>query len=372
MKSNIYNIQFLSDEIAEHTIKKFEIVSKYVYDWAYKLLGNDQCNKLVYIDCMSNSGIYHTKKNEIIEGSPIRVIKSLKIVSENFKEKKKEIFVYLNDNNFDKIEALKENVNKIGLGSLIVSITNKDASEMLAEFEDKISGRGTHYFLLYDPYEAILDWSALKPFLGNWGEVLINHMVSDTIRAVKQVKNENKKKKYEETYLVDKIEDLLTYGTDRNKYEERINAIISSISEFNKRNTYISSFPIFNAKNAVVYDLVHCTPSIIGKRLFKKDVWQVFGDKSSNKRISENRQYKIGGDIDAMIVPNTEDECYRVSDIAGYLFSKFKGKTVNKKEIESELDNHPVFPFDGYKKAIYDELKYLFNVKVKQKELIFK
>lgn len=362
-------IEFVNDEIAEHTNKKFEIISAYIYNWAYKLLGNGNCNKLVYIDCMSNSGVYHTKDSEIIKGSALRVLENLKKVSDNFKGK--DICVYFNDYNSDKIELLKQNISNIDTGRLIVSTQNMDASEMLAGYKNEISGKGTHYFLLYDPYDASIDWVALKPFLGNWGEVLINHMVSDTLRAVSQVKDENKKKKYEETYLVDKIEDLFKYGTDRNKYQERINDIIGVISDMNKRNTYISSFPIFNKKNAVVYNLVHCTPNIIGKRLFKKTAWKVFGDKSSNKRINENEQYRIGGDTFATIVSNTVDECYRVSDIAEYLYNKFKGQTVNKLVIEKTLDDHPLFPYEGYKNDIYNELKFLYKVTVKPKELIF-
>lgn len=41
-----------------HTIKKFELIEKYVEAWAHKLLQNQYCSGLVFIDCMSNSGEY--------------------------------------------------------------------------------------------------------------------------------------------------------------------------------------------------------------------------------------------------------------------------------------------------------------------------
>ena len=37
-----------------HTIKKFELIEKYVEAWAHKLLQNQYCSGLVFIDCMSN------------------------------------------------------------------------------------------------------------------------------------------------------------------------------------------------------------------------------------------------------------------------------------------------------------------------------
>lgn len=40
----------------------------------------------------------------------------------------------------------------------------------------------------YDPFQATIDWNALFPYINNWCEIIINHMVSDSMRAVKMVK----------------------------------------------------------------------------------------------------------------------------------------------------------------------------------------
>ena len=49
-----------SDEIIghanPHTVKKFDLIEKYVEAWAHILLLNQYCTGLVFIDCMSNSG----------------------------------------------------------------------------------------------------------------------------------------------------------------------------------------------------------------------------------------------------------------------------------------------------------------------------
>lgn len=51
-----------------HTIKKFELIEEYIKSWAQKLLLNDSCNGLIFIDCMCNSGIYTDD-----DGNPVKV-----------------------------------------------------------------------------------------------------------------------------------------------------------------------------------------------------------------------------------------------------------------------------------------------------------
>ena len=99
-----------------------------------------------------------------------------------------------------------------------------------------------HYFLLYDPYEASIDWAALTPLFRNWGEVLINHMIYDSTRAIPQVKKKQKKKKYTETYQVDDISELVPYGSDKTAYEKWILEIISSLKDFETREYYVATF----------------------------------------------------------------------------------------------------------------------------------
>ena len=48
----------IMDKFVPHRIKKFELISRYVNDWAHKILGWQKSQGLVYIDCMSNCGVY--------------------------------------------------------------------------------------------------------------------------------------------------------------------------------------------------------------------------------------------------------------------------------------------------------------------------
>ena len=41
-----------------HSIKKIELISEYVKAWIHILMLYKNCKGIVYIDCMSNSGLY--------------------------------------------------------------------------------------------------------------------------------------------------------------------------------------------------------------------------------------------------------------------------------------------------------------------------
>ena len=52
------------------------------------------------------------------------------------------------------------------------------------------------------------------PFFNNWGEVIINHMLSDSIRAAREAKSSEAVGKYEATYGTG-IMKLAEWGSDR-------------------------------------------------------------------------------------------------------------------------------------------------------------
>ena len=61
-----------------HTIKKFELIEEYIKSWAQKLLLNDSCNGLIFIDCMCNSGIYTDDDGNSVKGTALRVSEALR------------------------------------------------------------------------------------------------------------------------------------------------------------------------------------------------------------------------------------------------------------------------------------------------------
>lgn len=347
-----------------HTIQKFEIIENYVADWAWKILnfkgadGQSESKGIVYIDCMSNCGIYKDENGNIIDGTAIRVAKRLNDIIENFPNK--DAVLIFNDIDERRRALLEQEIEKLHLNNITVSYNSGDCNVFLKGL-DLSSFNGTHNtLLLYDPYDASIDWDAVSRYLNRWGEVIINHMVSDTTRGITQAKKPSVKAKYTETYQKD-IDEIIEIATDRTKLNDTIISIISKQTTRESKQ-YIASFPFFNRTNGLVYNLIFCTFSIKGLVLFKKSCWKTFKDKSSSKNTHDKEtqlSFLDNGNIGAI----TDHDCYNIGDIANDVYNRFHTqKDVSLDEIYSYLDSHPIFPSEGYKENIKKELRDVYNV----------
>lgn len=353
-----------------HTVKKFELIEKYVETWAQKLLNIQYCDHLVFIDCMCNSGEYVGQDGEQIFGTPVRVSKILRDAAGQYPRKK--IDLYFNDLSEEKTAHLTQ-LLKGDKENFHIHVSSGDGNQLLWKLSQRLTNASnTHYLLVYDPYEATIDWNAILPFLNNWGEVVINHMISDSIRAAKVAKSQKAVDKYQQTYQV-KIEDLIPYGSDRTAYEERVEEIIRRLHRDQRRQYFIASFPFFNSKNSLVYNLIHCTGNIAGFKLFKETAWQTFGGKSSTKNThgAEN-QLELDFDNPGELKTHLDEDCYHVKDIADYLQHIFRGRQdVALAELWAVLDQHPVFPSDGFKPQIKKALKDSYGDKASRSAMNF-
>lgn len=354
-----------------HTIKKFEIIEAYIKSWAQILMLNEYCDEIIFIDCMCNSGVYEDINGKIVYGTPIRVANALLDVANTYTSKSVEI--YLNDNNKDKIEELEKHLPQNERNFQIITSTD-DGNALLKRIGQQLSRkRNMHFFLLYDPYDASIDWNALTPFFLNWGEVMINHMISDSIRAIPQVKSEQKKKKYTETYQVKDISELVPYGSDKSAYEKRVREIINTLKGSEDRTYYVAAFPFFNTRNALVYDLVHCTAHEKGFKLFKSTAWKTFDGKSSSKT-SRDVEGQLMLDCFGEDQPlSTVDEyCYTLENAAQYLQAHFHGqKDVPMNTVWEYLDQHPVFTSEGFILKIRNILKNTYDAKISKSTITF-
>lgn len=357
-----------------HSIKKFELISEYVKAWINILMLNKKCRGIVYIDCMSNSGVYKNDKGKEIEGTPLRVSEIIAEAMTRYTDK--QAYIYFNDLDSKKIDLLRTRLPK-QTGNLTIYTESMDANVLLRKIGSQFSAMfsNMHFLLVYDPYDAHIEWDAMMPFLKNWGEIIINHMVSDTIRAVKIAKKPEVIEKYEETYQTT-IDELISFGSDRNAFEQIIEQIIIDGSGRKEGRYYVASFPFFNSNNAVVYNLIHCTGHPKGFDLFKATAWKVFGDQSSGKHVNNSGEYEqltfdaLTGDIVAGHI--VDDMCYTVRDIAAYLQKKFKGRQdVPKDEVKTYLFVHPVFPVRDYSKKTYAALKQYYGAVIHRSTITF-
>lgn len=266
----------------------------------------------------------------------------------------KQADLYFNDLSADKIAMLREHL-PYDTGNLHIHTSDGDGNAFLKTFQIKPQ---TNYLLVYDPYEAAIDWDALVPFLNNWGEVIINHMVHDTIRGIPQAKRPAAIAKYEETYKAN-FKELLSFDGNRDAFEQKILDIISAQQISTSRKYYVSSFPFFNRTNNLVYKLIHHTGNISGFKLFKTTAWKTFDGKSSGKNThGYEDQYMMdfngGGDL----TTNTDESCYNINDVAKYLRDAFRGRSdISNDNVFNYLETHPIFPSDGFRAEIKRELK---------------
>ena len=343
-----------------HTIKKFELIEEYIKSWAQKLLLTESCNGVIFIDCMCNSGVYTDNTGQLVKGTAVRVSEALREAARTYTQKN--IHIYLNDKDKARVDELKKHLPQDERNFKIVTSCS-DAHELLRTIGPQLYGTGhLHYFLLYDPYDATIDWEALLPFFRNWGEVMINHMVSDPVRAISSAKKKTTKVKYENTYLED-FEKLVPYGSDKTAYEARVEEIINSLK--GARRYYVSAFPFYNTQNSLVYNLIHCTSNKEGFKLYKRSAWKVFGAQSSTKHSVENRQLSFN--FLGEIAEEEDESCLHVIDIAKYLQRSFRGrKQVPLDEMWELLDNHPIFPSEGFRNEVKGNLTGFFDAKIEQ------
>lgn len=352
---------FELDHAKPHSIKKFEIISEYADAWARKILGFPKSEGIVYVDCMSNSGYYLDTDGNVVEGTAIRVAKRLNTLAENYPGKT--VNIIFNDINKEKIDYLKGQIESLSLSNIFITYYTMDCAELLKRLNLKTI-RNRNLLLVYDPFQARIHWDSLEKYLNFWGEVIINHMVSDTARGAKTAVKPEKIAKYESTYRMP-ISEIKKICDDREKLDNTVQGIVSDLVKDNSRDHYLASFPFYNRNNGLVYNLLHSTSNVEGFKLFKKTAWNVFGDKSSGKNThGQENQMAIDLDSGSLVASNTDYKCLTVTDIANYVYAKYSNKgKIEINEVYRDLDMHPIFPSEGYKDKIKNELKTCYPVK---------
>ena len=351
-----------------HTVKKFELLEAYAKGWVEKILSIPSCNGVIFIDCMSNNGVYKNIDGEFVEGTPIRIAKLLNTSIVRYTDK--DALLFFNDITKNKIDTLKTVLDEDSLTNVTIDYSVGDANSFLNSFIINKYNK-YHILLLYDPYQATINWKALSPFLKKWCDIIINHMVSDTIRGLPQAKKDTKKEKYANTYKKN-IDDLISLGSDRESLENIIEDIIRK-GMVGKEEKYIASSPFYNTKNILLYNLVLCTGNSKAFDLFKNVSWKTFEGKSSlakNKQL--DGQFEINLSNPAEIISCIEDGCYSIGNIADFLYAEHKGKgEISNNEVYIPLRYHPIFPAKGFLPQIKKVLKSSYNVECKKSTMVF-
>lgn len=140
-------------EAKPHTIKKFELIEKYVESWAYKILnyhgkpGYAPANGVIFIDCMSNSGVYRDIDGNRVDGTALKVAKCLNNVLVNYPDKK--AILIFNDLESQRVDHLKSEIEKLQLDHVEVYYKNQDCNAFLREL-DLDSYKNKYHTLAFD------------------------------------------------------------------------------------------------------------------------------------------------------------------------------------------------------------------------------
>ena len=87
--------------------------------------------------------------------------------------------------------------------------------------------------------------------------------------------------------------------------------------------------------------------------------------RSSTIHSVENRQLSFN--LFGEITEEEDESCLHVIDIAKYLQRSFRGrKQVPLDEMWEFLDNHPIFPSEGFRNEIKSDLTDFFDAKIEQ------
>ena len=89
---------------------------------------NQKCRGIVYIDCMSNSGIYKDDKGEEIKGTPLLVSEIIAEAMTRYTNK--QAYIYFNDLDSGKIDLLKTRLPK-QTGNFTIYTESMDANILL-------------------------------------------------------------------------------------------------------------------------------------------------------------------------------------------------------------------------------------------------
>ena len=148
-----------------------------------------------------------------MEGTPVRVARIIADAMPKYPNKKAAL--YFNDLDAQKTDELRKYLPD-DTNNFQIHFSADDGNNLLKDLHSNLLRRhNLNYLLFYDPYKAEIDWEALKPYFFGWGEVILNHMVYDTNRAVTSAKLPQTIDRYERTYLTS-IEELINLRGDKN------------------------------------------------------------------------------------------------------------------------------------------------------------
>ena len=306
------------DEKNQQTTYKIKYISNYVENWARVLSNAEYTDRLVFIDCMCNAGIY--KDGDFC--TAIEVLKIFKKFAYSFPEKK--YCLYVNDLSKKRMKIFKKVVEVVLGESLLENLEINYNNMDVNEYVNLQTTKHTEFnypnvtILYVDPYD--------------FGTVHI-----PTLR------------KFAEKYYCEIIFNLFTSDFVRNQMDERIlkiidnekvniytkNQLVDYIIKQLKVNKMKYSFQYaFRIKtNVELYQIMFLTPNKKGLDELKNAIWETFKGEAFHR----NNNLEDGGTLQLTLFDEKDDIKMKLNEYGEeaifLLLNHFKGKTLSFSEI---------------------------------------
>lgn len=326
------NYSFLVEELSvnpsaiqskkEQTSKKIQYVTSYVEKWLYVMTERSTTTDIVFIDAMSNSGIY----SDGDLGTAPKVCRMFSRFSK--RHPKLKFHMYINDANEERMKSCGAICRHFSPDKqrIVIRASHLDVNDYLnfiACSESSLpQGFGTAILLFVDPYNAhTVRFGAMRAFIKNhYCEVLFNWFSSDWNRnknspAIKECFSDIDIPLGSDETLA--IEDALRIG----------------------RMQFVFSYPFHISTGPELYQIIFITPNKAGLEKLKDALWDTFhGDmRHRNARDDMRNQPSLFNDS---IVEETNASVY-APEAQRLLLDSFAGsRNISYTNISTYLLEH--------------------------------
>ncbi len=297
----------------QQTDYKIKYIREYILTWVLVNVKRPEVEKINFIDCMCNAGVY--KDGDLC--TSMEVLKIFINFSQDYPNKKFNLF--LNDKDRKRIDNIKKVVDVLmpsKIDNLKIYVDQRDVNNYLVQLsqQDKLFKYKCATVLYVDPYDfGTVNINSVKNFIENYYcELIYNFFISDYVRngideRIKKCIN------YQD---IDNKEDLIIYITNELK---------------SGRMKYLFAYKFKSKTNTELYQIIFVTPHIRGLEKLKDALWTVFNGKFYHRN-TDNSVQQV-----SLFDDNDEKEWLlemHSKEAMSLLLEKFSSKCLGYEEIE--------------------------------------